>query len=284
MSTTASSAPTDSDLLEVDDLRVVFTQYARGLRRRTVVAVDGMHLHVAPGELVALVGASGAGKSLLAHAVLGQLPPNARESGVVRWRGAPVDVARRRQLAGHEVALLPQSVAHLDPTATVGSQIRRSARLAGLGDAARVARVAMGERGLDPTVSRRYPHQLSGGMGRRVLSAMAMLGSPALIIADEPTPGLHPADVTSALDRLRGAADAGSGVLLITHELTAALQVCDRVVVCRGGRTIDDAPSADFTGDGERLAHDYTRALWRALPAHGFQVPDRVPDDGETRC
>lgn len=284
MKTSEPNANTDPALLEVDDLRIVFAQYARGLRRREVIAVDGMHLRVAAGELVALVGASGAGKSLLAHAVLGQLPPNAQESGEVRWRGSPVDVAQRRQLAGREVSLLPQSVAHLDPTATVGSQVRRSARLAGLDDAARAARAALGERGLDPTVAPRYPHELSGGMGRRVLAAMAMLGSPDLVIADEPTPGLHPDDVTAALDRLREAADAGCGVLLITHELTAALQVSDRVIVCRSGRTLDEAPSSDFVGQGERLGHEYTRALWQALPANGFRVPERAALEGEARC
>ncbi|HEY1134243.1 MAG TPA: ATP-binding cassette domain-containing protein, partial [Nocardioides sp.] len=119
-------------LLQVSDLCVTFGQYERGLRRREVVALDGMDLDVRPDELVALVGASGAGKSLLGHAVLGMLPPNATERGEVRYRDEVVDAARRRRLAGREIALLPQSVTYLDPTATVGAQVRRAARLAGV--------------------------------------------------------------------------------------------------------------------------------------------------------
>ncbi|WP_262347551.1 ATP-binding cassette domain-containing protein [Nocardioides dongxiaopingii] len=260
-------------LLSVRDLRIAFAQHDRGLRRRTVVAVDGMDVDVAAGELVALVGASGAGKSLLAHAVLGLLPGNAREGGVVRWRGTPVDAAARRRLAGTEIALLPQSLTHLDPTATVGAQVRRSARLAGVAEPRAAARRALGERGLDPDVLDRHPHELSGGMGRRVLAAMALLGSPALVVADEPTPGLAADGVRAELDRLRAVADEGRGVLLITHELTGALLVADRVVVARAGRTLERAPVTAFSGTGEELAHPYSRALWRALPANGFHLP-----------
>lgn len=263
-----------STLLEVADLRIAFAQYDRGLRRRVVTAVEGMDLVVRPGELVALVGASGAGKSLLGHAVLGMLPPNAREEGTVSWRGTPVGPAERRRLAGTEVALLPQSLTHLDPTATVGAQVRRSARLARLPDPRASTRAALVERGLDPGVGQRYPHQLSGGMGRRVLAAMAMLGSPSLVIADEPTPGLHPDEVDRVLNRLRETASGECGVLLITHELTRALTVADRVVVCRRGRTVEQAPVAAFAGDGADLADPYTRALWRALPDNGFHVPE----------
>lgn len=257
-------------LLEVSDLRIWFRQYDRGLRRRTVHAVEGMDLRVAPGELVALVGASGAGKSLLAHGVLGMLPPNAGQSGEVRWRGAVVEPAARRRLAGREVALLPQSLTALDPTATVGAQVRRAARLVGRSRTDAVE--ALRSRGLDARVDRLHPHQLSGGMGRRVLTAMALLGDPALVIADEPTPGLEPADVADVLKRLRRMADEDRGVLLITHDLSRALEVVDRVVVCRSGRTIDEAPVGDFVGAGEELTHPYTRALWQALPANGFRL------------
>lgn len=268
----ASAAP----MLEVEHLAVSFTQYERGLRRRTVTPVSDMSVTVRPGEVVALVGASGAGKSLLGHGVLGLLPPNASVSGTVRWRGEALDQYGRRALAGRQVALLPQSLSHLDPTATIGNQVRRSARLAGAtrAEAKERALAAVAAQGLDAGILKLYPHQLSGGMGRRVLTACALIGSPELVIADEPTPGLAAASVSAVLQRLRDIAAGGAGVLLITHEITGALTVADRVVVVDRGRTLEEAPPTAFTGDGAALQHPYSRALWQALPGNGFRMPD----------
>ncbi|MFD7655968.1 ATP-binding cassette domain-containing protein [Actinosynnema sp. NPDC059797] len=263
-----------SPLLEVSSLAVSFHQYERGLRRRTVVALSGMDLTADRGELVALVGASGAGKSLLAHAVLGMLPPNAEESGAVRLDGVELDPAARRARAGHGIALLPQAVTFLDPVTPVGRQVRRSAALARRPDPKPAAAVALADRGLGPEVARRHPHELSGGMVRRVLTAMAMMASPALVLADEPTPGLPPEAVRAVLAELRRIADEDRAVVLITHDLTAALEVADRVVICRDGRTVDEARPEDFRDDGAALSHPYTRALWRALPANGFHLPE----------
>ncbi|MFC5996276.1 ATP-binding cassette domain-containing protein [Pseudonocardia hispaniensis] len=264
---------TGPELLSVENLVVSFRQYERGLRRRTVTALSGMDLAVRAGEVVALVGASGAGKSLLAHAVLGMLPPNARETGLVRFDGEPVAPRARRRLAGRAITILPQSVTFLDPVATVGSQVRRSARLAGAAAPRVAAADALARRGLEPDVARRYPHELSGGMTRRVLLAMSTMGRARLVLADEPTPGLPADTVRAVLADFRALADEGRGVVLITHELAGAVEVADRVVICRDGRTVDTADPADFTGDGACLTHPYTRALWQALPAHGFRLP-----------
>lgn len=259
-------------LLSVRDLQVRFHQYDRGLRRRSITVVDRMSLDVHRGEMLALVGASGAGKSLLAHSVLGLLPSNAEQDGVVRWEGRLVAARERADLAGDHIALLPQRLTALDPTATVGAQLRRAARVARR--PAQDGIEALLGTGLTDRVAGLYPHQLSGGMARRVLHAMTLLGEPQLVIADEPTPGLAPQDVADVLRRLRSLADDGRGVLLITHDIAAALQVADRLVIVRDGRTVDEADVADFTGDGERLRHPYTRALWRALPRNGFHVDD----------
>ncbi|MGW5194491.1 ATP-binding cassette domain-containing protein [Kribbella sp. NPDC004138] len=259
-------------MITVSDLHVTFTQYTRGLRRREIVALAGMNLTAGRGQVVALVGASGAGKTLLAHAVLGMLPPNASESGTITYDGTVVDPAARRRLAGREIALLPQSVDHLDPLATIGRQVRRSAQLAGLDDPARRAADALAARGLGPAVLRQYPHELSGGMIRRVLVTMATMGDPHLVLADEPTPGLPAADVTAVLSDFRAMADAGRAVVLITHELGGALAIADTVVICHDGRTVETAEPATFAGD--RLRHPYANALWHALPANGFTVPE----------
>ncbi|MDT0276399.1 ATP-binding cassette domain-containing protein [Blastococcus goldschmidtiae] len=263
-------------VLEVRGLEIDFVQYERGLRRRTVHALTGMDLTAVAGEVVALVGASGAGKSLLAHAVLGLLPPNAVERGDVLLDGERLDPAARRRHAGRGMTLLPQAAGFLDPLSPVGRQVRRSAQLAGSADPRRAAADALERRGLGPEVLGRYPHELSGGMARRVLVAMATLGDPRVLIADEPTTGLPPAEVRRTLGELRTMADDGCAVVLITHELRAAVEVAHRVVICRDGRTVDVADPAAFTGDGDALTHPFTRALWQALPGNGFRVAEGV--------
>jgi len=259
-------------LLAVTDLSVTFVQYARGLRRQSLEVVTGLDLSVDAGELVAVVGASGSGKSLLAHSLLGLLPANARESGDLSFDGKPLTPARRRQLRGREIALIPQTVASLDPMATVGAQVRRAAEVAQHANPAEAAAQALAERRLDPDVEARYAHELSGGMARRVITAIALIGRPRLILADEPTPGLHPSIVAEALHTLRKLADDGAAVVLITHDLTGALTVADRVAVFYAGTTVELAPTSSFTGDGSKLLHPYSRALWRALPGNGFEA------------
>lgn len=266
-----------SPLLSIEQLAVSFTQYERGLRRREIVALAGMDLTADRGQVVALVGASGAGKTLLAHAVLGMLPPNATQTGRITYDDTPVDSTTRRHLAGREIVLLPQSVDYLDPVATIGRQVRRSAKLAGHADPQRVAATALAERGLGDEVLRRYPHELSGGMIRRVLVTMATMGDPHLILADEPTPGLPQADVSGVLREFRVLADGGRAVVLITHELRGALEVADTVVICQDGRTVESTEPSAFTGDGSSLRHPYTKALWNALPTNGFSVPEEEP-------
>lgn len=269
-------------LLHVDDLHIRFPRYARALSQQHLTVVSGMSLHVDAGEVVALVGASGAGKSLLAYSVLGFLPATAVETGTVTWRGEPLAPAGRRALAGRDLVLLPQQLTALDPTSTVGAQVRRAAQL--VGRASEEAHEALYASGLERGVERLYPHQLSGGMARRVLRTMALLGDPALVIADEPTPGLGRREADEVLDHLRGLADAGKGVLLITHDIGVALRVTDRVVVALEGRTVDAAPTADFEGRGERLTHAYTRALWNALPGNAFTAALDPAPTREARC
>lgn len=263
-----------SVLLEIRDLSVSFRQYDRGLRRRTITPVEAMDLAAAPGELVALVGESGAGKTLLGEAVLGMLPGNARVAGTVRYRGEELTEQRRRALVGRELVMLPQSVTYLDPTARVGAQIGRALRLAGRAQGRDEVVAALAARNLDAEVARRYPHELSGGMARRVLLAMALAGSPDLVFADEPTPGLDEDSVRAIFAELRAIADAGAAVIAVSHDLTQVVEVADRVVICQGGRTVETvAPSAFGQG---AVRHPYSRALWAALPANGFAVAEEV--------
>ena len=259
-------------MLNVRDLSVTFTMYEVGLVQRRLTVITELDLAVQAGELVAVVGASGSGKSLLAHAVLGILPSNAEVSGEMSYQGEPLTPARQAQLRGREIALIPQSVGFLDPLQRVGGQVRRAAELSGLNRAAagQAQDRAFRRYGLADGARRLFPFQVSGGMARRVLLATATVGQADLLIADEPTPGLHPAVVVETLNHLRELADAGKGVILITHDIEAALRVADQVAVFYAGTTVELAAAADFRGDGQALRHPYTRALWRALPPKGL--------------
>ena len=125
--------------------------------------------------------------------------------------------------------------------------------------------------GLAPEVARLYPHELSGGMARRVLLCCALMDSPRVIVADEPTPGLDLDLAVRALDDFRAFADEGNGVLLITHDIELALRVADRVAVFKDGAVVEETAVSNFA-DPALLRHEFTRQLWHALPEHDFAV------------
>ncbi|MDO5652571.1 MAG: ATP-binding cassette domain-containing protein, partial [Brachymonas sp.] len=124
--------------------------------------------------------------------------------------------------------------------------------------------------GLPEVAHQRYPHQLSGGMARRVLTAIATVSHADLLIADEPTSGLDPEVCQMALQHMRSLADAGKGVLVITHDLDAVRHFADRIVVMQAGRTVEEVDAATFASG--RAQHPFTRALYHALPQNGFHA------------
>ena len=254
------------ELLSVTNLSVSFRMYQGALTYTLVAGMHDVNLHLNRGEILAVVGASGSGKSLLAHAVLGILPYNAVTSGEMRYRGELLDAALQEQLRGRAMALIPQSVTYLDPLMRVGKEV---CGLYGAPDdmAATFRRLHLEER-----VQRLYPFQLSGGMARRVLFSTAVITDASLIIADEPTPGMDVKSAVEALQLLRELADAGKGILLITHDIDLAVEVADNVAVFYEGRTVDMASAAAFHGDGAELVHPYTKALYHALPQNDFTV------------
>lgn len=255
-------------ILSVEHLSVAFTRYGRGLSRVELPAIRDVSLTVEPGRVTAVAGESGSGKSLLAHAILGLLPGNARVGGSIRYGGAPLTPERAAALRGREIALIPQGITYLDPMMKVGRQLRR-----GRNDRATRARsrAALERYGLGPEVEERYPFELSGGMARRVLIACAVMEAPRLIVADEPTPGLDVRAAGRVLGHFRELAEEGAGVLFITHDLELACAAAHKVVVLREGRTVDEVPARSFQ-TGEGLHHPYSRALWRAMPKNGMEV------------
>ena len=254
----------------VKNLTVTFTRYGRWLSRVELPAIRDLSLTVEPGQVAAVVGESGAGKSLLAHAILGLLPRNSSVSGDLFFDGAPLTPQRCARLRGREIVLIPQGVTYLDPLLQVGAQIRRGRTDP---DSRSRCRQVLERYGLGPETERLYPFELSGGMARRVLIACAVMENPRLIVADEPTPGLDAQAAGRILGHLRELAGQGAGVLLITHDLELAVSAADKITVFREGQTVDEAsPLAFRTGEG--LSHPYTRALWRAMPQNGFEAEE----------
>lgn len=256
--------------------------------QREVEVICGMSLSVHVGEIVAVVGASGSGKTLLADAVLGLFEPNALVRGRIWFDGEPMDGPSLAAERGRGIALVPQSVASLDPLMRVGRQVegvpagRGAARRADARRRRERRRELFSRYGLSESVARLYPHELSGGMARRVLLCRALMGEPKLIVADEPTPGLDLALARAALSDFRAFADEGGGVLLITHDIELALAVADRVAVFRDGTVVEETAVENFSDPG-RLAHPFSRALWHALPEHDFAAPctgERVCSSG----
>ncbi|MER5322547.1 ABC transporter ATP-binding protein [Streptosporangium roseum] len=231
--------------------------------------VDDVDLAVGSGETVGLVGESGSGKSLTARAVAGLLPPTLAAGGSVRISGTELIGASERALRkirGRRIGLLMQDpFAMLNPLLTAGAHIAESLPRGARRDRQEVVR-RLAEVGItNPDVARRYPFQLSGGMRQRVAIAAALAGDPELLIADEPTTALDATiqhEVMQLLARIQES--RGMAVLLITHDLRVAFQLCDRVQVMYAGRVLESGASkALATGPG----HPYTLGLISALPA-----------------
>lgn len=261
-------------ILSVDHLMISFSQYVGGWRQRELPVIRDLNIKVREHEVVAVAGSSGSGKSLLAHAVMGLLPRNAACQGTVSFEGEILTQKRKEQLRGSRMVLVPQSVSYLDPLMKVGEQVRRGQKDK---ESVKRCRESLGRYGLGEDTEGLYPFELSGGMTRRVLISTAVMERPGLVIADEPTPGLHISAARRVLSHFREIADQGAGVLLITHDLELALEVADRIVVFYAGTNVEEALAEDF-GDESRLRHPYTRALYRAMPCHGFKaVPGTQP-------
>lgn len=264
----AGAAP----VLAIDGLTLTLPRPGRGRDRLTVLR--DCNLDCRAGEITALVGASGAGKSLLALAVLGLLPRGAALSGRIAYRGRTLDTADRVRLRGRSIAYLPQGVQALDPSARSDRHVLWSAHRAGYrnGTAARLTLDAMDGNGIAAADRHLFPHELSGGMARRVLGAAATVGGADLILADEPTTGLDPVARDRSLAALRALADSGRAVLAIGHDLAALVRYADRLVTMREGETLESCPADRFAAG--KAHHAYSRALWAALPENGLGTPD----------
>jgi peptide/nickel transport system ATP-binding protein len=236
--------------------------------------VDGVSLSIRAGEVVALVGESGSGKSLTALSIIGLLGDGlTRSQGRIDFDGqdlAAVPEAALRKLRGADIAMIFQEpVSSLNPLVPVGDQVAESLIVHGRASvaAARVQAVAMLERVGIPEPARRarqLPTELSGGMCQRVMIAAALISRPRLLIADEPTTALDvtiQAQILALMASL--AAEAGTAILLITHDMGVVAELADRVCVMYGGRIVEDGPVGPIFASPR---HPYTGMLLRTIP------------------
>ncbi|XEC33124.1 ABC transporter ATP-binding protein [Streptomyces fradiae] len=253
-------------LLRVDGLRIGFADGE---------AVRGVSFDLSAGEVLALVGESGAGKSLTARTLLGMVPRGAVVHGRVRLEGGPVTSAH----LGRRLAWIPQdAMSALSPVHRVEDQLAfavRAVARAGRREALTVARRALAEVGLGPEPAGAFPHTLSGGMRQRAVIAMALVNEPALVVADEPTTALDPERQEHVLTMLRErCAATGAALLLVSHDLAAVRRHADRVAVMYAGRIIERGPAELVLG---RPVAPYTRGLLASLPKAGLPHRSRLP-------
>ncbi len=270
-------------VLDVRDLRVSFRS-----RRGSVRAVDGVTFSLNPGEILGIVGESGCGKSTLCSSLVRMLPNNADVTGEIRYRGENLldkSDQEMRSIRGRDITMVLQNpMTAMDPLFTVGSQFDEILR-----HNANMPQKTRRERALEmmglvqiPSPAERltsYPHQMSGGMKQRILTAMATSLKPGLLLADEPTTAL---DVTIQEQILRLLADIrdtlGTAIILVTHDLGIVRRLTDRVVIMYAGRAVE-------TGETETIftepKHPYTRALLASIPRIGHVGKRLTAIDGQ---
>jgi peptide/nickel transport system ATP-binding protein len=255
---------TEQPLLSVAGLEVRFGDDAP--------AVRDVELSVRRGQTVAVVGESGSGKSTTAAAILGLLAPGGRiTAGRIVFDGVDItsaDPRRRRSIRGTGIGYVPQDpTTNLNPVWKVGFQIREALRANNISDPRQRSLQLLEDAGMpDPsTQARRYPHQLSGGMCQRALIAIGLAGRPQLLIADEPTSALDVTVQRQVLDHLQHlAAELGTAVLLITHDLALAGERAEQLIVMHRGRVVETGAAQSILSEPQ---HPYTRQLVAAEPS-----------------
>jgi peptide/nickel transport system ATP-binding protein len=274
-------------VLEVRDLRVEFPT-----RRAKLVAVDGISFAVAPGEVLGVVGESGAGKSVTGLALIGLLePPGRIAGGEVRLEGRRIDNLPQeelRRIRGRRIGMVFQDpLTALNPLYSIGRQLEET-----IGTHLALSPAQCREKALSllkevgiPAPEQRlhhYPHQFSGGMRQRVVIALAIAAEPALLIADEPTTALDvsiQAQIITLLKRL--AQERGTAVVLITHDMGVIAETADRVVVMYAGRIVEVGPVREVIHSPQ---HPYTAGLMGSIPRikneFGFQRQKLLQIDG----
>lgn len=275
--------PTETPLIEVLNLRVEFPT-----RRGTLVAVDDISFDIKPGEVLGVVGESGAGKSLTGTAVINLLePPGRIAGGEVRLKGQRIDNLSQEQMRhvrGRQIGMVFQDpLTSLNPLYTVGYQLVETIRThldMSEGQARKRGIELLSEVGISAPEDRidQYPHQFSGGMRQRIVIALAVCANPSLIIADEPTTALDVSIQAQIIDLLkRLCREHGTAVMLITHDMGVIAETADRVAVMYAGRLAEIGPVQKVI---KQPYHPYTKGLMGAIPTVGQKLERLTQIDG----
>jgi len=257
------------DLLNINNLRIEFPS-----RHGTVVAVDQVTLRVGPGEVLGVVGESGAGKSTIGNAVIGLLePPGEMTGGHVYLKSEQIDTLgpeAKRKIRGRRIGMIFQDpLTSLDPLQTIEQQLVETIEQhLKLGEKKAKARAIdlLRQVGIpDPEVRiQNYPHQFSGGMRQRVVIALALCAEPEVIIADEPTTALDVSIQAQILDLMRRLCrETQVGMIIITHDMGVIAEITDRVAVMYRGKVVEEGTTEKILGNPD---HPYTRSLISAVP------------------
>ena len=278
------AAPTNNQpLLEVRNLRIEFPT-----RRGTLLAVDDVSFDIAPGEVLGVVGESGAGKSLTGNAIIGLLePPGRVAGGEIRLEGRRIDnlpYEEMRKIRGARIgAIFQDPLTSLNPLYSVGRQLVETIQthlpLSASQAKARAIELLqeVGIPGAEMRIDH-YPHQFSGGMRQRVVIALALCAGPRLIVADEPTTALDvsiQAQIIALLKRL--CREHGTAVMLVTHDMGVIAETADRVAVMYAGRVAEIGPVREVV---KHAKHPYTKGLMGSIPSLGVRTERLTQIDG----
>ncbi len=269
-------------MLKVDHLTVTFIDQKPDFKLEASEVVHDMSFEVGRGEIFAVLGASGAGKSVLAEAIVGLLPHNAKLQGSIKLNDTELLGLAPWERHDLRLAYIPQSIKAMNPLLKIYDIVSM-----GSDNVERSDIEQLFERfGLASEVLDLYPHEVSGGMARRILAISSLIGNPDFVVADEPTPGMD----TSALDVIVQVFDElkerGKSAFFISHDIRTTLRIADRIAVVNNGEIVEIAHANQFEGSGDKLKHPYTKALWRSLPENDFdKVENRnldIPDFKDT--
>lgn len=270
-------------LLEIDQLSVSLQK-----RKQTLKAVDNLSLKIYSGEILGLVGESGAGKSMTGSAILGLIdPPLFISSGKIIFEGERID-QNTKNIRGSKISMIFQDpLVSLNPLRRIGDQLVETIIThfdISKTQAFERAKSLLEEVGIDPSRINAYPHTFSGGMRQRVVIALALAPEPALIIADEPTTALDVSVQAQILDLLKKLAkERGTAIILITHDMGVIAETTDRIAVLYSGRLAEIGKTVDVLKDPK---HPYTKGLVASTPRIDanslleklFQIPGAMPD------